>query len=94
MTRDWRQQAACLTEDPELFFPVGEIGSQALYQIEQARSICARCPVQRACLDDAMTTEGGGGRDTRHGMWGALHSTERHNLYVRRARRRHRQDAS
>lgn len=91
---DWRRYAACLDEDPDLFFPDGETGTPALIQIEIARGVCAYCPVQQACLDDAMAAEGGGARDTRHGMWGALHSAERHNLYVRRARQRQRQDAS
>lgn len=88
-TTDWRSRAACLSEDPELFFPNGTTGP-SLLQIEEARDICAACPVQKACLDTAMDFEGGAGRDSRHGMWGALHDQERHNLYTRANKRRRR----
>ena len=41
---DWRDKAACLTVDPELFFPVGNTGP-AVDQIEKAKAVCARCTV-------------------------------------------------
>jgi hypothetical protein len=44
---DWRKSAACLDEDPELFFPLGTEGHWAL-QIEQAKAVCARCQQTRA----------------------------------------------
>ena len=46
---DWRSRAACLDKDPELFFPVGNTGP-ALLQIEEAKSVCRRCPVMDTCL--------------------------------------------
>ena len=46
---DWRHNAACLTEDPELFFPIGNTGP-ALAQIERAKQVCARCEVREQCL--------------------------------------------
>ena len=45
---DWRHRAACLDEDPELFFPIGNTGP-ALQQIEDAKAVCRRCPVVDTC---------------------------------------------
>ena len=42
---DWRHQAACRDEDPELFFPVGNTGP-AITQIEEAKKVCMRCTVK------------------------------------------------
>jgi WhiB family transcriptional regulator, redox-sensing transcriptional regulator len=49
----WRQRAACLESDPEIFFPVGATGP-ALEQIEQAKNICAGCEVRTQCLNWAL----------------------------------------
>ena len=46
---DWRSQAACLTVDPELFFPVGNTGP-AIAQIAKAKEVCGRCEVVDTCL--------------------------------------------
>jgi len=45
----WRDCAACLDEDPELFSAVGNTGP-ALDQIEQAKVVCRRCEVVETCL--------------------------------------------
>lgn len=79
-TQDWRHAAACLEEDPELFFPIGESGP-ALLQIEQAKAVCARCEVRETCLRWALDT----GQDA--GVWGGLSESER-----RRVRRRERRE--
>ncbi len=50
---DWRHKAACLDEDPELFFPIGNTGP-ALLQIEEAKQVCRRCDVRDACLQWAL----------------------------------------
>ena len=50
---DWRHEAACRDEDPELFFPIGNTGP-ALAQIEEAKKVCHRCPVKEACLAWAL----------------------------------------
>ena len=46
---DWRDRAACLDEDPELFFPIGNTGP-AILQIEEAKAVCRRCEVIDTCL--------------------------------------------
>ncbi len=46
---DWRNDAACRDEDPELFFPVGTSGP-ALAQVDAAKGVCASCPVTAECL--------------------------------------------
>lgn len=51
---NWRHEAACRWEDPDLFFPVGT-GGPALLQIEEAKAVCHRCPVRRtACSGPSM----------------------------------------
>jgi len=78
---DWRQRAACLDEDPELFFPVGMTGI-ALDQVEKAKQVCRRCEVTEPCLDWALETN----QDA--GIWGGLSEDERRTLRRSRLRRR------
>jgi len=75
---NWRDRAACRTEDPDLFFPVGTTGP-ALLQIEEAKSVCRGCPVRDECLEWAVET----GQDI--GVWGGLTELERRALKRRRA---------
>ena len=78
---DWRHEAACLTEDPELFFPIGNTGP-ALAQIDEAKAVCQRCDVVDSCLKWALET----GQDS--GVWGGLSEDERRALKRRAARAR------
>ena len=82
---DWRNMAACIDEDPELFFPIGSTGP-AIEQAEAAKSICRRCPVTESCLEWALETN----QDA--GVWGGLSEDERRSL--RRSRQRRRRLAS
>jgi len=66
----WSDQAACLHEDPELFFPVSSTGP-AWAEIEEAKAVCRRCPVSDACLSFAVQS----GQDA--GVWGGLTEEER-----------------
>lgn len=85
-SNDWRHQAACRDEDPELFFPVGE-SAPALAQAEDAKQICCTCPVIEQCkqwaIDNRMET----------GVWGGLDEYQlsdirRHRSPSRRPRAR------
>jgi WhiB family redox-sensing transcriptional regulator len=52
----WRDRAACAAPgiSPDLFFPdPGQRG-----KVARARRVCARCPVQQPCLEDALATPG------------------------------------
>ncbi len=80
-TLDWRHRAACLDEDPELFFPIGNTGP-ALLQIEEAKAVCRRCDVVDTCLKWAIES----GQDA--GVWGGLSEDERRALKRRTARAR------
>ena len=81
VSRNWRDEAACLHEDPELFFPIGTTG-RALEQIEEAKAVCKHCPVIKKCLEWALDTN----QDA--GVWGGLSDEERRLLRRRRQRRR------
>ena len=78
---DWRHRAACLDEDHELFFPIGNTGP-ALLQIDEAKAVCRRCPVMDTCLKWALES----GQDA--GVWGGLSEDERRALKRRTARQR------
>jgi WhiB family transcriptional regulator, redox-sensing transcriptional regulator len=70
VTADWRMFAACLDEDPELFFPIGSTGRDYDAQVEEAKTVCRGCPVRTECLDwaDHIRAEG---------IWGGLTDNER-----------------
>ncbi|MEV5875211.1 WhiB family transcriptional regulator [Streptomyces sp. NPDC052101] len=74
----WRDHAACRDEDPDLFFPVGTTGP-AQVQTEQAKAVCAHCPVREPCLDWAL------GTGQSMGIWAGTTELERRALH-RRAR--------
>jgi hypothetical protein len=86
-TWEWLRQAACVDADPELFFPVGESGP-ATAQARQAKAVCHECPVERQCLEWALST----GRTT--GVWGGTDEGERRRLRRRAERRRTAPDTS
>jgi WhiB family redox-sensing transcriptional regulator len=77
---EWLRRAACVGEDPELFFPVGTSGP-AQEEIAAAKRICARCPVAGPCLAWALAT------GQTSGVWGGTGEEERAALL--RVVRRH-----
>lgn len=78
---DWRSTAACVDEDPELFFPIGTTGP-AVEQADAAKRICMRCDAREECLEFAIATN----QDA--GVWGGLTEDERRTLKRQRQRRR------
>ncbi|RCW46115.1 transcription factor WhiB [Halopolyspora algeriensis] len=70
---DWRHRAACRDEDPELFFPISDMGPGAR-QAEQAKAVCARCPVRSECLNYALNN------GLNHGIFGGMTERERHQF--------------
>lgn len=75
---NWRVRAACRTGNVhELFFPDGHTGRYD-HQIEQAKSLCRRCPVATECATTAIR------RGEDHGIWGALDVAD-----LRRIKRKH-----
>jgi WhiB family transcriptional regulator, redox-sensing transcriptional regulator len=76
--RGWRDRAACLGVDPELFFPVGDPESgPVVAQVAEAKAVCARCPVVGECLSFALV-------EISEGVAGGLSAQER--VQLRRSR--------
>jgi WhiB family redox-sensing transcriptional regulator len=72
----WRDSAACRYADTELFFPIGKTGP-ALAEIQQAKRVCAGCPVRQACLTFALST------NQLYGIWGGYDEDERRPMHQR-----------
>jgi WhiB family transcriptional regulator, redox-sensing transcriptional regulator len=79
---NWRSAGACLSADPDLFFPVSSTGP-AERQIARAKMICAGCGVRLECLDFAVS------HGQVYGIWGGTTAEDR-----QRARRRKRRAAA
>ncbi len=76
----WRDQAACLGVNPELFF-VGYgtdrgPGRISVASVTKALTCCARCPVRGPCLDYATNTAG----HNDFGIWGGMMAPQRIEL--------------
>lgn len=70
---DW-EAAACRDTDTEIFYRVEEERSVKAYPyINAVRSICGRCPIQKACLAYAFENED-------YGVWGGLTTLERKSI--------------
>lgn len=82
---DWRSDAACRDQDPDLFFPIGSTGP-AVEQADEAKKVCMTCDVREQCLEFALASN----QDA--GIWGGLTEDERRTL--KRARQRRRRMAS
>jgi len=79
---NWRSAGACLSADPDLFFPISSAGPGER-QRARAKMICAGCQVRQECLDFALA------HDQLYGIWGGTTPEDR-----QRARRRKRRAAA
>jgi WhiB family redox-sensing transcriptional regulator len=70
---EWRSLGACLTADPDLFFPISSAGPGKA-QTSQAKIICTTCRVLQQCLSFALET------DQAHGVWGGTSPEDRQAL--------------
>jgi len=68
----WMLEAKCRGRAPHDFFPSDGVG------VDQARRICAGCPVQSECLEYALTYR------IDHGVWGGASERERRRILRRR----------
>jgi WhiB family redox-sensing transcriptional regulator len=75
----WIAGAACIGEDPELFFPMGPPSSVTV-QTARAKAVCDGCAVRDDCLEWSLVTA----QDA--GVWGGLDEDERRELRRRRRR--------
>lgn len=64
----WRDRAACLDAEAEVFFPLSG-GSTVV-----ARAFCDRCPVRAECLEYAVD------RAEPFGIWGGMSELDRRRL--------------
>lgn len=72
----WMTRGACITVDPDVFFP--DRTSRRPDIDAEALAICAACPVRVSCLRYAIDGE------EKHGIWGG--STEKDRRKFRRLR--------
>lgn len=64
---EWMKSALCAQTDPEAFFPkIGESN-------KPAKRVCAKCTVQKECLNYALSYSTIG----LYGIWGGLSQRER-----------------
>lgn len=64
---EWRDRGACASQPTSLFFP--ERGAMA--PVNEAKAICAGCPVKAECLEWALTLP------EEAGIWGGTSARER-----------------
>ena len=70
---EWWSLGACLSADPDLFFPISESGP-ARRQVMAAKAVCAGCQVREQCLSYALAA------GPIHGVWGGTSEEERRAL--------------
>jgi WhiB family redox-sensing transcriptional regulator len=91
---EWASEAACADVPTNLYYAdPGSSKDQPLAELlaGRARRVCARCPVRRECLSEALRNEDGRdnmltgkwNRRLPFGIWGGLTPAERHDKRIR-----------
>lgn len=75
---DWRDSAACRSEDPDVFYPSGQA---ARGLVADAQAVCAICPVMEACGQWALEHR------EQWGIWGGMSENRRRQILRRRGMR-------
>ena len=60
MNPTWRQRSACRGLDPDVFVPSSD------EEAEEAKAVCATCPVRQLCLEHALAHR------EYDGIWGGF----------------------
>jgi WhiB family redox-sensing transcriptional regulator len=68
----WQDAAMCRGIDPEVFHP------QSDEEADEAKAICAACPVREPCLEYALLAR------EKLGVWGGLSERERRRVLRQR----------
>jgi WhiB family redox-sensing transcriptional regulator len=68
MGNEWMAQGSCRELPPELFFPTSGRG------VNEAKRVCATCPVVEKCLEYALSEH------IEHGIWGGRSERERRRI--------------
>lgn len=76
MDRAWVQRSACKGLDPIIFYPATD------EEADEAKDVCARCPVLDDCLEHAISNR------EHNGVWGGATERERQRIIRRRRRMR------
>lgn len=72
MNMSWRQRGACRGLDPDIFYPLDED------EPDEAKAICAICPVREPCLEFALSSR------EAEGVWGGATARERRRMIRQR----------
>ncbi|MEU6215872.1 MULTISPECIES: WhiB family transcriptional regulator [unclassified Streptomyces] len=76
----WQEEAACRNLGTDRFFhPAGERGEDRAERDQEAKEVCALCPVRAECLRHALSVQ------EPYGVWGGLSEEERRERSVRAA---------
>lgn len=80
MVEDWRKEAACRGQDPNLYVPEKKSSRDTTHY---DKTTCNACPVQSQCLDYALSNR------AKKGLWGGTTPKQREKMYSSYTGERH-----